>query len=490
METVLTKKPRVLLQAGDMSSSSQEEAVIEMEQQTPPKQPRKLLYAADEPSSSEEEEKPKKQKKPSTPTKPSTPKKASTPKKSSTTPTKSPAPKKTSKKPVLEESEEEVKPKKSSKTPKKTSKKPVSEEESDDEEEEGKPKRVRTEKVLGMEEAEKLLQILVIKSDKKTLTTMQKQEPKRYDTLINLLSPLTVLYSERTPIGRIFAYLASDGFTVLRDSPLVSKIVGYEKKDLNVRSIFSELDEDKQKQVLAVLTKKKSDKEPNDAQLLYALIACQMIKTAEPDHSDPCQKCVLRDDTRQETYWIASKEAKAKIGEVFVLKLKKKVTAQNIVEETKKLDERRATIVSLCGSAIVPSPEKKKKDKKKDETPKKRKKEEEAEEEEESPKKKKKKDPSPSKKEDAVATPPKKKAIVTLEMGPDFALKPLTTPIKNGNITINKIERTVAHDHGFIGTQTAAQIRDKISKQKLKLMALDNELDPRIKWFNENCGVD
>lgn len=400
-----------------------------------------------------------------------------------------------------EEEEEEVVVEKKTKktTPKKTKKRKES---SEEEEEEQKTKRVRTEKVLGNEEATKLLKMLAIDCDEKTLKVLEKNDKKRYDKLIALLEPLTVFFSERTPVGRIFTY-SSDigggggdddtGFTVIRDSPRVFKIMGYEKRqDLNARALFDALDEEKQDSVLHLLGKSKESM-PNDAQLLYGLIASQNLKRVVPDHSDPCQKCVLHDETRKETHWLATKEAKAKLGPVFVLKLKKRVTAENIIDEINKLRERRDDMVRLLTAVLDDKSPKKKKKSVPVAEPKEKKKKSVSIVEPESPKKRKKEA------EEAVATPEplpaKKKArttptkSVSIEVEPGLVLKPLSTPIKNGDITINKIERTVAHDHGFTEPQTAAQLRDKVSKSKLKLMALDKELDPRIQWFNEHCGT-
>jgi hypothetical protein len=465
--TATIKKPRTLLYADD--DTEEEEIIV--------KKPRTLLFAADNTDDEEEEEE-------------------------------------------EEDEEEEKKPKKKKKKviqpkTKKTAtkeKKTKHEEEDEDEEEVDKQTKTRTEKVLGLEEAEKLLQILEIAFSHKVLKLLQKNDKKRYAKLIALLELMTIAYSERTPVGRILTYTSGNniiidnsaadtitpGFAVIRDSPHVFKLEGYEKKvSLDVRAIFSDLSKKDQEVVLVELGKLGEPlKTLSDAQLLYGLIACEFLTRVKADHSDPCQKCVLNDETLKETHWLASKEAKAKLGPVFVLKLRKKITTQNIAEELHKMKQRRKDIVSLMASIDKGDEEKDKKEKKKEENPKKRKSPEPVEEEEikevSLPAKKKPRTPTkPVEQSPKAPVIPKKAAVPKqIELEPGVVLKPLSTPIKNGEITLKRIERTVATDIGFQGIQTAAQVRNKVSEQKLKLMALDKELDPRIRWFNEHCGVD
>lgn len=476
--TATIKKPRTLLFAADDDSVEEEKIVV--------KKPRTLLFAADlsEDDAEEEEEEEEKPKK--------------------------------SKKPVEEKKKKTATP--LPKTKKAVTKTKEAEEEDESEE---KEKKARSEKVLGLEEVVKLLEILHIACSSKVLKSLEKNDKKRYAKLIALLELLTIAYSERTPVGRIFTYtpdttIASDdgsddvtpGFAVIRDSPCVFKLEGYEKKQmLNVRSVFDALGDEEKEKVFASLGLTKEPAKPlAEAKLFYGLIACDVITRVQADHSDPCQKCVLYDEKLKETHWLASKEAKAKLGPVFVLKLRKKVTEQNIIEETYKMNQRRDDIIALLAS-LNGKEEKdtKKKDKKEKKTasptpvanPKKRKAPEPEEEEETKeaslPAKKKPRTPptpkpTPSK---AVATPKKPAATPKqIELEPGVVLKPLSTPIKNGDITVEKIVRTVATELGFNGLQTAAQVRNKISEQRLKLMNLDKELDPRIKWFNEHCGTD
>lgn len=470
--TATIKKPRTLLYVDD--DSEEEEIVV--------KKPRTLLYAADNTDDEEEEEEEKKPKK--------------------------------SKKPVEEEEKKKKKTTTQPKTKKAVTKEKKTKHVEEDEEEEDKQTKVRTEKVLGLEEAEKLLEILEIAFSHGVLKALQKNDKKRYAKLIALLELMTVAYSERTPVGRMLTYTSGNnivvdnsaidtitpGFAVIRDSPHVFKLDGYEKKvGLDVRVIFFDLGKEDQEMVLVELGKLgEPTKTLSDAQLLYGLIACQFLTRVQADHSDPCQKCVLHDEKLKETHWLASKEAKAKLGPVFVLKLRKKITAQNIAEELHKMSRRRKDIVSLMASIGKGDEEKdnkKEKKEKKAENPKKRKAPEPLEEEIKEvslPAKKKPRTPTKPVEQSPKAPVIPKKAVVPkqIELEPGVVLKPLSTPIKNGEITLKSIERTVATDIGFQGIQTATQVRNKVSEQKLKLMALDKELDPRIRWFNEHCGVD
>jgi len=201
------------------------------------------------------------------------------------------------------------------------------------------------------------LRKLCIPVDDSKLGKLKRQHAATYDELVELMgSPKTkgliFTFSVKTPIGRIFWYVAKERkFFSLRNEHNLIKLVDYaNEKSLNVVEIQKSLTDSQRKACLDCLKASESDLVPAE-RWLYALIETGIIKReAEKPHSTQAAEAVLfHDDARKQTLWLGSTKAK-EIFPLAIVTRARTITENNIEAELKNLYDKRKAISNFIES--------------------------------------------------------------------------------------------------------------------------------------------
>lgn len=347
------------------------------------------------------------------------------------------------------------------------------------------------------------LQLLSIKVDEKALRTLKAQNEQDFNELAKMMTDpsekgLIYQFSVKTPIGRMFWY--SDQANAFKNVAMhhnVVRLTQYAKEaSLNVDDCIKQLSDAQRKTVLQCLGVTETGADSlKTSQWLFALIETNVLERSNEkcDYKQCMEPYLLHDTMTKHSYWLGSKDGKAKLGRI-VLSRTRAVTDKNIDSEYGALLKKRTEIIDFLKKALgssstvttLPPPsqtpilsETKKKSKKATTTAKTMDVEEPAVSEKQSKKAKKAKKAKKSEKE-TPAPPAKKakkeKATKAPTPTPTTTSKPTPKPI---NVDVS--ESSVFTSESSVSASASASVSEEEIPEEVPMTSAEAQMMAQLK---------
>jgi hypothetical protein len=347
----------------------------------------------------------------------------------------------------------------------------------------------------------KYLAALDIPCSENKLKNLLKLKPEGYKALIKLVDSFIYLFSSKSPIGRMFWYIPGAGdhtvpgtFKCVRNDLTIRSITNCESdKQLNMPD-FASIDAHQQADIRQSVGIVSPDQALSPAQLLFGLLETNYLPSEKSGYTDAVQRCWLHDTKSRETHHLNSKEARAKMGLIFLTRTRA-INDKNLPSELEKLAKKRQEILDtiakhikiLTGGTVL---EKKKKVPEEETTTKK------------TTKTSSKKPivpvdaPVESKKrkateEQVVVVEKKKKVSAGQQQQPPppkkkIKLSELSSKHVPSSSSDKKAMKKLVNE-----IMAAAEIKEQLDAQlpkRAQLSKADENLSAEIKWFREHCS--
>lgn len=229
---------------------------------------------------------------------------------------------------------------------------------------------VEKKKMIDQNTPEKMLEwlsILGIRCDDKQLRAIKVHHNDMYQELFRIATNeqakgLIYAYSVTTPIGRMFWYSPEEKVFKSAHSHLnLIRLKKYEKEALlNITTIKEGLTGEQRQKALACLgivvaqDEEDAGETLKPEQWLFALIESGVLRrhSEKPDYKEKVEHCLLHDTEAKQTYWTGSKACKSKLNRIVVSR-ERAVTEKNIDAEYTRLLAKRTEIVTHLKKALT-----------------------------------------------------------------------------------------------------------------------------------------